>query len=214
MIEDFENINSSDEVADISVDTFGGVIAPKNDKIALIDADTIAYTACLSTEVEVEAMPRDFYTEEEWNVLNVKDGVHYEIDLNLALEKAEDKIQRILDRTGCQSFELHFTGGRDNFRYEVYPGYKAKRVDLRTPAGLNDLKVMLCEKYNGVIHTKWEADDAVVFYKNKEYDKYTLCAVDKDVYNSVPGTHFNYYESGHYNIDMKWIDVSIDTARK
>jgi DNA polymerase-1 len=213
MIEDFEDLSGTNEVVDISIDAFGGLVMPKNGLVALIDADTIAFTACLATEVECTALPRDFYTEEEWSMLNIVDGVYWEIDLDLALQKAEEKIQRILDKTGCSSVELHFTGGRENFRYDVYPGYKAKRVDLRTPTGLNALKVMLCEKYNGTIHTKWEADDAVVYYRNEFPEKYIMCAVDKDVYNSVAGKHFNYYESGHYNIDMKWVEVSESTAR-
>ena len=47
------------DVADIDLDIDGQVMPPKNDKIALIDADTIAYTACLNSEVAVEVLPRD-----------------------------------------------------------------------------------------------------------------------------------------------------------
>lgn len=186
-----------EEFVEINLDTFGNRVADKTDKIALIDADTVAYTACLSTEVEIE----------------IEGEAMYEIDLNLAKMKAMDKIQKILDLTGCADYELHFTTGRDNFRYKVYEGYKANRLGLRSPVGLNDLKKMLCEDCKGFMHTEWEADDVVVFLKKKHSDKYTLCAVDKDVYNSVAGWHFNYYESSLYNIDMKWVETTADTAK-
>lgn len=204
-----------DEIVDIDLDIDGKVMPAKNDKIALIDADTIAYTACLNVEVENEVLPREFYSDEEWAELEPKiteDGFYYETDPELALAKANEKIQRILDKTGCQEYELHFTGGRENFRYEIAKEYgneyKANRNNFRTPAGLLRLK----EDLRGIIHTKYEADDAVVFLKEKYPDKYILCAVDKDVLNSIAGKHFNYYESAKYNIEMKWIEVDRHTA--
>jgi 5'-3' exonuclease len=59
-----------------------------------------------------------------------------------------------------------------------------------------------------------EADDAVVARKDALPDKYILCAVDKDVLYSLEGTHFNYYTSVKYDIDMKWIEVGKDQAMK
>ena len=197
------------DVADIDLDIDGQVMPPKNDKIALIDADTIAYTACLNSEVAVEVLPRDFYSDEEWQALLDNpnfveaEGVVYEADVKLAMTKANEKLQRIMDKTGCQKFELHFTGGKDNFRYSIYPEYKASRT-VRRPAGLVEVKKELAKKFGGTIHTKWEADDAVVYNYTTNPDKYILCAIDKDVLNSVEGKHFNYYESAQYNIEMKW----------
>ena len=42
------------ELADINLDNKGRVLPPKTDKIALIDADTLAYTTCLNVLEEVE----------------------------------------------------------------------------------------------------------------------------------------------------------------
>lgn len=205
------------DIADIDVDTYGEIMPPKNGKIALIDADTIAYTACLATEVEQDVLPRDFYNDDEWEAIvsspeyNPETGMLWIAQPELALEKAKEKIQRILDRTGCVDVELHFTGGKSNFRYFIYPQYKATRT-ARRPAGLNELKVMLCEEYNGTIHTDFEADDVVVYKLKAESEKYILCAIDKDVLNSVEGKHYNYYESAVYGIDMKWVETDRYTS--
>ena len=206
-----------DDIVDIDLDIDGEVMPEKNDKIALIDADTIAYTACLNVEFESEILPQELYTEMEWDAIisnpqyNAEEGVLYEIDPEQALAKAEEKIKRIMDKTGCQEIELHFTGGRDNFRYKVFPEYKANRTG-RAPAGLQQLKEDLAKKYKGTIHTKWEADDMVVYLKEKFPEKYILCAIDKDVINSIEGTHFNYYESSLYNKEMKWVEVDRHTS--
>ena len=36
------------------------------DKIALIDADTIIFSACVSTEIVEELLPKSFYSDVEW----------------------------------------------------------------------------------------------------------------------------------------------------
>lgn len=212
-----------DEIVELDLDADGERMPEKNDKIALIDADTVAYTACLATEVQNEVLPREYYSDEEWAEIEPKltdEGFYYETDPKEALEKAKEKIRKILDKTGCQKFELHFSVGRSNFRYKLAKqygnDYKANRT-ARTPEGLLRLKEDLieyakAESAGGFKHTDWEADDAVVFKKVKEPNKYILCALDKDVLNSVEGKHFNYYESSKHNIDMKWVETSRHTA--
>lgn len=197
------------DIADIDLDIDGEVMPPKNNKIALIDADTIAYTACLNVEEAIEVFPEELYTKSEWQELinnpnYVKaEGVVYEVDVARAVAKADEKLQRILDKTGCQAVELHFTGGKSGFRYKIYPEYKASRT-VRRPAGLAEVKQALADKYKGMIHYEWEADDAVIARYTSSPDKFILCALDKDVLNAVAGRHFNYYESQQYNIEMKW----------
>ena len=49
-------------------------------------------------------------------------------------------------------------------------------------------------KYEGAIHTEFEADDVVCTQKKFNPDKYLVCSPDKDVYNGVAGTHLNYFK--------------------
>ena len=208
-MEELDMLSEEIELVDIDLDIDGNIKPPKNDKVALIDADTIAFTACLNVEEECEVLPQEFYSDEELEP-KIKDGVYYNVDELAAIAKAKEKIDRILDKTGCKEVELHFTGGHKNFRYDIYPDYKANRKDIRSPDKLREVKEALCKIYKGTIHTKWEADDAVVYYYNDA--KHILCAVDKDVLNSIPGRHFNYYESGLYNIEMKWVEIDKYTS--
>jgi len=205
MAKEFElDFGTQEEVSDIQINSRGDVLPPKNDKIALIDADTIAFAACVVHER---------MSEEDVGVGEVKFEEVWTIDIEEAFKHAMDTIKTIMDNTGCQDFELHFTKGRESFRYTlVDPEYKANRLNngTRAPVGLSELKELLCIRYPDKAFSwrEWEADDIVVFKKTQWYDKYIMCAVDKDVLYSVPGTHFNYYSSTKFNIKMKFYDVS------
>lgn len=204
---------------ELDLNDFGVVMAPVTSKIALIDADTLAWTSALAAQQEMQVLPDTFYTELELDAIKTnptfdEESMTYSlIDIDMAMQLAHDKLQRIYELSGCRSCELHFSGGRENFRYMLFSDYKANRTGMKVPDGLYELKLKLCEKYNGVIHTKWEADDYVVFAMEQAPENYVLCAVDKDVINSVVGTHFNYYESGAFNKDMHYVTTEEGTAK-
>jgi 5'-3' exonuclease len=175
---------------------------PENpDKIALIDADTIAYATCSVCE----------YGDDE---------AGYQIELEYALQVAIDKVQKILHDTGAGSAHLHFTMGK-NFRYKVCENYKANRVKDRTPEGLSALKELLAKEYEGsMLHTDVEADDYVVYLKKMFPELYILVAIDKDVLNSVPGKHWNYFHRAEgvnkygtllKEIKPKWVETLSET---
>lgn len=206
------------EITDIDLGRTGEVIHYRDD-IALIDADTIIYGSAVTLEEQHELLSKDFYTDTEWaEILNDKTydkETHstYSLDLEQAYKHSSDKIQGILDATGCKEYELHFTGGR-GFCYDVNPTYKSNRTG-RIITGLRDLKYLFVERHsNAYMNTKWEADHIVVCKKRDNPSKYLLCAVDKDVLYSLPGHHFNYYSSTKYNIAMKFIDVDEERAFK
>ena len=192
-------------LVNLDLDKDGRVIGPRNDKMLIVDADTIVYASCSVCEYELP------------------DG-GFDINIHEALAHAEDKINRIVDAVEGkeENLHLHFTGGKASFRYQLladaFPDepemhYKFKRKKKKVPEGLHQLKVLLNEKHKGDIHYEWEADDQVVFDKKKYGDDAILIAVDKDVLYNVPGKHYNYYESRLYNIDPKWVEVNSDEAR-
>lgn len=210
MNNDLNDFNEGD-FKDISLGEFCEVLPPKNDKIALIDADTLVYTAALAAESRVELGPKESYNDDEWNKIldnpsyDEGDNSIYESNIDTIVKFAKEKLKKILDLTGCQKYELHFTYGKDSFRYKLYPEYKMNRKYIRRPMYLVEAKDWFVEHDCGFKHTEIEADDAVVWLKRNYPEKYILCCVDKDVYNAVEGTHFNYYESGHFNKNMHWV---------
>ena len=223
------------EMVDIEIDDRGDLLAEKHDKVIIIDADTIVYAACAVCEYEVQVMGPDFMSEDEmmearsmprWDEATM---THMDIDPADALRHATDKLTLILDRIGgkIENVELHFTGGKDSFRYDLlrdaFPKdeemhYKFKRKKKPTPVGLQAVKELMC-KLPGLMFSQiwydYEADDAVVLRKKQEGENGILCAIDKDVYKNVPGNHWNYYEADWYEVPivMRWVETSDEDAR-
>ena len=203
----------------------GDEIRTITDKIALIDADSIVWASCSVCTNNVPMLPEAFYTEEEWAEILV-DPNYYEdlglmssIDLDEAYEHAKNKIEKILYKTECKDYELHFTSGRKSFRYtQVDPMYKANRLPENQAKpkepiqGLSELKQRFIDEGKGTTWYDWEADDIVTALKSQYPDKYVLVALDKDVLYTLPGKHFNYYYSELYNIPMKWFEVTREEA--
>jgi len=220
-------LDDDEEIVDITIDNKGVKLPKTGSKIGLIDADTIIYASCSMLTYTEELLPMDMYTDKELEDIHNDPGYIEElgvvdgIDLEDAFRHSMEKIDYILGRTGCKDFELHFTIGRKSFPYTmVSKEYKANRTQLsqedRPPYGIRLLKNLFLERFPGKVFLNdlWEADHIVVCKKRDEYDKYELIAVDKDVLKAIPGKMFNYYQSIKYNIDMKWIENTVEEARK
>ncbi len=217
-------MNEEEEMVYLDIGFAGAILEPKSDKIVLIDADTIAFIGCLGAEEVNMVLPREFYVDEEWEEIEANptysedDGEYYTSNFSGALERCEEKIAKILDLTGCQEVELHFSSGKSNFRFDLYPEYKANRT-VRAPLGLREVKLALLDKYAGDIHTRWEADDIVVCKKRENPEKYLLAAIDKDVIYALPGRHFNYFEANYARgdtlviVDMQFVEVTEKLAK-
>lgn len=190
-----------------------------SNKILLVDADTLVYAACSICEYGEDVLPEDMYTEEEYAELlmhpnyDAEAACIWHIDEEQVLQVIIDKLNTIMMNTDTVKTELYFSEGI-NFRYKLYDMYKANRRTTRYPVGLSTVKSQLLQKYPGEICREFEADDKVVMLKRSNPDKYILAAVDKDVLNSVPGKHYNYYESALYNIEMKWQETPAELAYK
>ncbi len=187
-------------------------------QIALIDADTIVYAAASVCEYADDILSKEMYTHDEWAAIvehpnwDPKESCIWKLDSVRALQLSVDRIQNIIEATDTCKAELYFTTGR-NFRYTVDPMYKANRVGTRYPPGMKGIKQELLKKYCGEICEEVEADDAVVYLKRTQPEKYVLCAVDKDVYKAVAGRHYNYYYSAKYKINPKWVVTELHDAK-
>lgn len=135
--------------------------------IAIIDGDLVAYRCAASCK------------EDD--------------DLSIACIRADVLIRNILDKTGSYDYWLYLSGSR-NFRYTLYPEYKANRRDIPRPKWLQSVREYLVLQWQADMTDGYEADDAIGI-KMTELQQLGLspicCSLDKDLLQ-IPGKHYNF----------------------
>jgi DNA polymerase I len=127
---------------------------------ALIDADIVAYrVACTLQEDDAE----DF-----------------------VYARAEDLVDQILVNTEATEYRLFLTG-KNNFRYSIYPEYKAHRPTEK-PFWLEKCRQYLIATFNAEVIDEQEADDALGIAQTEDT---IICSIDKDLL-MIPGRHYNF----------------------
>jgi 5'-3' exonuclease len=132
-------------------------------------------------------------------------------DLNIAIWRLEEMIDNTLAEVGSDEFSIFLSGG-NNFRYDIYPEYKANRADEK-PRHLADLKQYLIEKYQAQVSDGCEADDLLGIEQcaalqlrgdmpgrldcdvNPLAPLTIICSLDKDL-RMIPGNHYSFEISG------------------
>jgi len=118
----------------------------------------------------------------------------------IAIGRMKDMIKKITEHAKCTSYQI-FIGGKDNFRKELYPEYKANRDPFFRPICEQDLREYLCHKYKAVVVDGMEVDDMVSYLCMEDPDNTVICAIDKDLDNT-PGWHYNYDKDNYYYVDL------------
>ena len=137
--------------------------------IATIDADIVAYRCAASCDVREGGVIIDSSDEE------------------IALLRVEQLMQEIIHATEADSYRC-FLSPSKNFRYLVYPEYKANRKDTVDPTHRKACKDYLLSEWNAEIFDGYEADDALAWSQTEET---IICSIDKDL-KQVPGRHYNF----------------------
>lgn len=115
--------------------------------------------------------------------------VNGEGEQELANWQLDQIIDRILAVTKCETYQLYITGS-NNFRYNIYPEYKANRVGTARPIHLQSMREHLITSWGSAISDGIEADDAVGIAQCSQEDT-CIAGIDKDLL-MIPGRHFNY----------------------
>lgn len=133
--------------------------------IALIDGDIVAYRCSASAEHEPE---------------------------DIAVLRVDIMMRDILRETESDSYHCFLTGP-GNFRYDIYPAYKANRKDKPKPVHLQACRDYLVKEWNAVISNGNEADDLIGIEATANDDMmgYIICSIDKDL-KQIPGLHWNF----------------------
>jgi DNA polymerase-1 len=143
---------------------------------ALIDADIIAWRSagsCEPTKLKPEREP-----------------------LEEAIWRCDDLFERILADTECDNYKA-FLSGTENFRYVLYPEYKANRKNKPQPLWLNDVKQHLVKNWNCDITEGYEADDAIGMNAHGDF---IVCSIDKDL-TQIEGRHYNFVQNRMFEMD-------------
>ena len=100
--------------------------------------------------------------------------------------------------------ELRFYGScptPENWRYEIYPEYKANRPD-RQPFWAPQIKEYVERKYGIIAEAPYEADDliAMAAHECREVGRdCVIVTIDKDM-DQIPGVHYNWVTDEEYSV--------------
>jgi 5'-3' exonuclease, N-terminal resolvase-like domain len=137
---------------------------------ALIDADIVTFRAAFTAEDE----------EEAW----------------VACVRADQLLQDIIAEVGAESYELWLSGD-NNFRYTVYPEYKANRIGAKRPKWEKAVKDFLVAEWEANYSEGCEADDMLGLRQTNDT---IICTIDKDL-DQISGWHYNFVKKTKYYID-------------
>lgn len=133
--------------------------------LALIDGDIVAYRCSASAQNDPE---------------------------DIAILRVDIMMREILKDTGSDSYHVFLTGA-NNFRYDIFPDYKANRKDKPKPQWLAACRDYLTKSWNAVTSDGCEADDLIGIEATACDDMmgYIICSIDKDL-KQIPGSHYNF----------------------
>lgn len=138
----------------------------------LIDADIVCFRAAFSAEND---------------------------PLYVACARADEMLDNMLEATGSDSAEL-WLSGPDNFRYKIYPEYKANRITAKRPKWEKELKEYFVTEWQANWSQGCEADDMLGVRLMELGDQATLASNDKDL-DMIPGNHYNFVQGIKYFVD-------------
>ena len=139
---------------------------------ALIDGDIVCYRCAAATEHEPE---------------------------DIACWQVSEMMRRILHETNAMQYKCFLTGS-NNFRYSVYPEYKANRKDLPKPKHLQAVREHLVTAWNAKVTDGVEADDMLGIEQCSVHDGDSVIAtIDKDLL-MIPGRHYNFVKQEHRTV--------------
>ena len=149
----------------------------------LIDADIVIYRCAASCEpskkksLDHQNPELEFIVEPEY----------------VAIGRVESLMERILQSCGTTNYSAYLSGG-NNFRYKIFPQYKANRKNNKKPTWLNECKHHLYKQWKAEITDGYEADDAIGIMHGVLKGECVVASIDKDLLQ-LPGNHFNFVKN-------------------
>ena len=140
----------------------------------LVDGDIITFRAAFSAEDETEA----------W----------------IACSRADAMITEIVAILGASSDDVEvWLSGPKNFRYGIYPEYKANRITAKRPQWEHEVKKHLVREWGAEWSKDCEADDMLGVRQMQLLPDSCICTIDKDL-DQIPGPHYNFVKKEQYYV--------------
>jgi DNA polymerase-1 len=137
--------------------------------IYLIDADIVTFRGAFSAEDE----------EEAW----------------VACSRAEGILHDIAQTLGPATQELWLSGS-NNFRYDIFPEYKANRITAKRPRWEKEVREHLVKNWGAQLSVG-EADDMLGIRQTELAGDSLIATIDKDL-DMIPGWHYNFVKKEKY----------------
>lgn len=163
-------------------------------RIALIDADVIAFTSSVVAEKSID-----------WG-----DGIWtLHADENEGRRIFRESIHRLIGRVEADKAILAFSDSV-NWRKEVLPTYKANRANTRQPLIRASLKEWAKGEFECVTYPTLEGDDVLGILATQEQrkkvkDTFIICTIDKDL-KTIPGCHYSINEDRLFEVTVEEAD--------
>jgi hypothetical protein len=119
----------------------------------------------------------------------------YQEDLNVALWRLDASVEALRLAYNDPTFEFYISG-EGNWRYDIYPEYKANRKEVVKPLWLEECRERLVVQYKAQVVNGREVDDMCGIRlsqcsKLDVADKVVCASLDKDL-RQVPGYHYRW----------------------
>lgn len=110
-------------------------------------------------------------------------------DFGIASYRCDEMLDGILADTEATKYQVWLSdSAENNFRYQIYPQYKANRKEKVRPEWLEKLKEHVIVNWNARFAYGMEADDALGIHQDSSS---MICSIDKDL-QQIPGDHYNF----------------------
>jgi DNA polymerase-1 len=157
-------------------------------RVALIDADILAYQAATVSEQAYD------WGDGMWTLHA------FEQD---AIKAFETSLSSLLEKVEAKQAMLVFSD-KNNWRKAVLPTYKSNRAGTRKPMLLKFLREYAFEKHQCVSMPDLEGDDVIGIYatyksKLEPVREFIVCSLDKD-FKTIPGKHYNFGKDEFFEI--------------
>ena len=124
-------------------------------------------------------------------------------DVEVAYMRVNSLLHAICTEFNTVDYVIYLSG-KNNFRFNVYPEYKANRIGVPKPRHLEAVREYLISEYHAEVSEGCEADDLMAINQTEQT---IIVSLDKDMLQ-VPGSHYSWYIEGGPP-DKRWVKDAV-----